>query len=49
MQADDVTAADNRRAGDPEPADSFLLGDDRSTQPGLVRQNRRQSGKTIPP
>lgn len=45
MQAKDVTAADNRRdVEDPEPADSFLLGDDRSTQPGLVRQNRRQSG-----
>lgn len=25
---------------------SFLLGEDRSAQPGFVRQNRRQSGKT---
>ncbi|XP_025407676.1 organic cation transporter protein-like isoform X2 [Sipha flava] len=28
---------------EPEP-NSFLLGEDRSTQPGFVRQNRRQSG-----
>ncbi|XP_025407672.1 organic cation transporter protein-like isoform X1 [Sipha flava] len=31
---------------EPEP-NSFLLGEDRSTQPGFVRQNRRQSEEKI--
>lgn len=30
-----------------EEPNSFLLGEDRSAQPGFVRQNRRQSSKTI--